>query len=331
MRRAILPLAILGAFAAFLGARWYHDTHTEEAGAVLSSERDALSKLREAQEARSQLRKVNLGSNSDREGGAGRKKAARGGGRTGGSVMNRERGPGWQPPPSDERKRIAALTAAVQKFPGSEVKEFAGPRLFVHLVSDNLDDDLATLSGAGDLIFSVQLTGRRPARLKGLPKAASAFLGARLRDDDPAQPEGLTKLRELTQRKAPLTDKGMAHLKGLTALKQLSIANVPLTDEGMAPLRGLAGLVRLSIDTAPLTDAGLAHLRGHPGLETVCLVRTRVTDAGLEHLTTLPALKNVLLSGGPVTAAGARSLAGQVKARVTRLSSVRSDGTGRQP
>src|SRR5262245_52474167 len=60
MRLAVLLLAILGASAAaFLGARWYHDTHTEQAKAVLSLGSDAGSNLPEAW---AELRKVSLAS-----------------------------------------------------------------------------------------------------------------------------------------------------------------------------------------------------------------------------------------------------------------------------
>ncbi len=117
---------------------------------------------------------------------------------------------------------------------------------------------------------------------------------------------GLTQLKNLSLRKAQITDAGLTRLKGLglTQLIMLHLDNTPITDAGLVHLTGLTQLRHLGLNNTQITDAGLVHLTGLTQLQSLGLNNTQITDAGLVHLTRLSQLQELGLESTKITDSG---------------------------
>jgi hypothetical protein len=141
-------------------------------------------------------------------------------------------------------------------------------------------------------------------------KITAISLGStdKVKDDDLARFQGLTKLNNLFLADSPVGDAGLEHVAGLTSLESLYLSHTKVGDAGLAHLKGMTGLANLYLDETKVTDAGLEHLTGMTGLRVLYLRHTPITDAGLKHLEAMPYLCWVDLWGTKVTDGGVKKL-----------------------
>lgn len=103
-------------------------------------------------------------------------------------------------------------------------------------------------------------------------------------------------LVELNLGGAKIKDTDLANLQGLTNLHRLHLENTPVTDAGLVPLQGLVNLDYLNLYGTAVTDAGLEQLQGLTQLKQLYLWQTKTTEAGVANLK--KALPNVEISTG---------------------------------
>lgn len=128
-----------------------------------------------------------------------------------------------------------------------------------HLADGKIgDDQLASLKGLGNLIFSLNLRGTEVSD-KGL--------------------EHLKDLKSLTRlhlERTKITDAGLANLVGLANLEYLNLYGTEVTDAGLQTLAGLKNLKKLYVWQTKITEEGQAKFK------TAAATVTLIPDIALD-------------------------------------------------
>jgi hypothetical protein len=105
------------------------------------------------------------------------------------------------------------------------------------------------------------------------------------------------------------SDETLKQIANLTRLKNLSLSKLPITDDQLAYFSKLNQLSGIIINDTNISDDGLQHLLNLPALQTLYANNTKITDKGLEQIAKITNLTNLDLSNTEVTDKGMKEIA----------------------
>ena len=107
-----------------------------------------------------------------------------------------------------------------------------------------------------------------------------------------------------------LKSRDMTLLRGLSNLRCLTIRSAPIGDDACFHLSKIRQLKELDLSQCDVSDEGVAHLRGHPSLRSLILQDNgRVTDSALRELVEVRSLRQLNLVGTDVSYEGVKEFA----------------------
>lgn len=154
------------------------------------------------------------------------------------------------------------------------------------------------------------------------------FNGTAVRDEDLANIQHLTGLRELSLSSTGIGDDGMYYLQDLTNLERLILRGTPISDSGMQYLQGMTNMKYLSLNRTEVGDEGMQYLAGMNQLETLDMWQANVSDEGMQYLQNLTNLSQLGLEDTDITDAGLAYLAGMNRLMGLQLESTNVSDEG---